>query len=111
MIEFEAVKLVLELAHFFAVSFHLRVVAARCFHDLVDDKLRVASHIEASNPKLDSDFEPVDEGFIFRNVVRRGKMYSNDIPHVDAESETRSRPAPAPAFMRDPSKYIVHSSA
>jgi hypothetical protein len=43
-------ELVLELVHFLAVSLHLWVVAARGFHDLVDDQLRVALNIEASNP-------------------------------------------------------------
>ena len=37
--EREGMQLVLELAYFLTVSFHLWVVAARGLHDLVDDQL------------------------------------------------------------------------
>jgi hypothetical protein len=45
VIEFEAVELVLQLAHFLAVRSHLGVVAAQLLHDLADDELRVAPNV------------------------------------------------------------------
>ena len=55
MIEFEAVELVLQPSNFLAVRHHLGVVAARLLHDLVDDQLRVAPDVEASDAQLDGD--------------------------------------------------------
>jgi hypothetical protein len=45
----EAMELVLKLAYFLAISLHFWVMAARDFHDLIDDQLRVTSNVEASD--------------------------------------------------------------
>ena len=55
VIEFEAVEFVLQTSDLLTVCLHLGVVAARLFHDLVDDQLRVAPNIEASDAQLDGD--------------------------------------------------------
>ena len=49
VIEFEAVEFVLQTSDLLTVCLHLGVVAARLFHDLVDDQLRVAPDVEASD--------------------------------------------------------------
>jgi hypothetical protein len=50
VVELEPVELVLQAPNLIAVGFHLRVTAMGILHDLVDDKLRVAMSVEASNP-------------------------------------------------------------
>jgi hypothetical protein len=47
MIELDAVELVLEGSHGFAVGLHLVVMAARALHDLIDYELRVPPHVKA----------------------------------------------------------------
>ena len=47
--ELETVEHVLESTYLFAVCLHFRVVAVRGLHHLVDDKLGVASDVEASD--------------------------------------------------------------
>ena len=49
VIEFEAVEFVLQLSNLLTVHNHLGIMAARLLHDLVDDQLRVAPDVEASN--------------------------------------------------------------
>jgi hypothetical protein len=46
MVELDAVELVLEESHGFAVGLHLVVMAARVLHDLIDHELRVPPHVE-----------------------------------------------------------------
>ena len=52
VIEFEAVKSVLQPSDFLAVCLHLGVVAARLLHDLVDDELGVAPDVEGLDTQL-----------------------------------------------------------
>ena len=50
VIEFEPEELVLQAPNLIALGFHLWVAAVGVLHDLVDDKLRVATSVEASDP-------------------------------------------------------------
>jgi hypothetical protein len=50
VVELEPVELVFQAPNLVAVGFHLRVAAMGVLHDLVDDKLRVATSVEAPNP-------------------------------------------------------------
>jgi hypothetical protein len=50
MVELEPVELVFQAPNLVAVGFHLWVAAMGVLHDLVDDKLRVTTSIEAPNP-------------------------------------------------------------
>jgi hypothetical protein len=50
MVELESVELVFQAPNLVAVGLHLPVAAVGVLHDLVDDKLRVASSVEAPNP-------------------------------------------------------------
>jgi hypothetical protein len=50
VVELEPVELVLQAPNLIAAGFHLRVAAMGVLHDLVDDKLRVATSVEASDP-------------------------------------------------------------
>ena len=50
VVELEPVELVLQAPNLIAVGFHLRVTVVGVLHDLVDDKLRVATSVEAPNP-------------------------------------------------------------
>jgi hypothetical protein len=47
MVLLDAVELVLEGSHGFAVGLHLVVMAARALHDLIDYELRVPPHVKA----------------------------------------------------------------
>jgi hypothetical protein len=50
VVEFQPIKLVLQVSDFFTVGLHLWVVAAQVFHDLVNDELQVAPSVEAPDP-------------------------------------------------------------
>ena len=85
MIEVKVVELVHKLQYLDAVCFHLWVVAARGFHNLVNDELQVILNIVVSYPELNGEAQTIDEGLIFCNIVRGNKVNTNDIPHVDAK--------------------------
>jgi hypothetical protein len=96
VIELDAVELVLERPHGFAICLHLVVVAARVLHDLVDHELRIPPHVEAFDAYLDGDLEAAEQGLIFRHVVRRREVKAHSIPHVlpegRDEEQARARP-------------------
>jgi hypothetical protein len=50
MVEFQPVELVFQAPNFVAVGLHPPVAAVGVLHDLVNDKLRVATSVEALNP-------------------------------------------------------------
>jgi hypothetical protein len=50
VVELESVELVFQAPNLVAVDLHLLVAAVGVLHDLVDDKLRVATSVEAPNP-------------------------------------------------------------
>jgi hypothetical protein len=69
VVQLEAVELVLKGSHGFAVCFHLVIVAARVFHDLVNHELRIAPHDEALDAYLDGDLEAAEQGLVLSHVV------------------------------------------
>jgi hypothetical protein len=69
VIKLDAVELVLEGSHGLAVCFHLVVVAARVFHDLVDHELRISPHVKAFDAYLDGDLEAAEQGLVLSHVV------------------------------------------
>jgi hypothetical protein len=50
VVELEPVELVFQASNLITVGLHLRVAAVGVLHDLIDDKLRVATSVEAPNP-------------------------------------------------------------
>jgi hypothetical protein len=50
VVELKPVEHVFQALNFVVVGLHLPVAAVGVLHDLVNDKLRVATNIEASNP-------------------------------------------------------------
>jgi hypothetical protein len=50
VVELESVEFVFQAPNLVAVGLHLSVEAVGFLHDLVDDKLRVATSVEAPNP-------------------------------------------------------------
>jgi hypothetical protein len=50
VVELKPVELVFQAPNLVAVGFHLRVAIVGFLHDLFDDKLRVATSVEAPNP-------------------------------------------------------------
>jgi hypothetical protein len=50
VVELEPVELVFQAPNLVAVGLHLPVTAMGVLHDLIDDKLRVATSVEAPNP-------------------------------------------------------------
>jgi hypothetical protein len=69
VIKLDAVELVLEGSHGLTVCFHLVVVAARVFHDLVDHELRISPHVKAFDAYLDGDLEAAEQGLVLSHVV------------------------------------------
>jgi hypothetical protein len=82
VVEIEPVELVLQAPNLVAVGFHLRVAAVGVLHDLVDDKLRVATSVEAPNPQLDGDAQPVNQSLILGHVVGRREMEAQHVAEV-----------------------------
>jgi hypothetical protein len=104
MVKLYAVELVLEGPHSIAVRLHLVVVAARVLHDLVDHKLRVPPDVEALDARLDGDSEAAEKGLVLCHVVDAGKCRRTAYLMCSPRGEMKSRPAPAPVFITDPSK-------
>jgi hypothetical protein len=50
VVELQPIELVFQAPNFVALGLHLSVAAMGVLHDLVNDKLRVATSVEASNP-------------------------------------------------------------
>jgi hypothetical protein len=82
MVELELVELVFQAPNLVAVGFHLRVVAVGVLHDLVDDKLRVTASVEASDPYLDGDVQPVEQSLVLSHVVGCREMEAQHVAEV-----------------------------
>jgi hypothetical protein len=50
MVEFQPVELIFQAPNFIAIGLHFSIATVGVFHDLVNDKLRVAPSVEAPNP-------------------------------------------------------------
>jgi hypothetical protein len=50
VVELQPVELVFQASNFVAVGLHLPVAVVGVLHDLVNDKLRVATSVKAPNP-------------------------------------------------------------
>jgi hypothetical protein len=50
MVEFQLVELIFQAPNFVAVGLHFSIAAVGVLHDLVNNELRVATSVEASNP-------------------------------------------------------------
>jgi hypothetical protein len=74
VVELEPVELVFQVPNLIAVGFHLRVTTVGVLHDLVDDELRVTASVEASDPQLDGDAQPVDQSLVLSHIVGRGEV-------------------------------------
>jgi hypothetical protein len=69
VIQLDAVELVFEGSHGLAVCFHLVIVTARIYHDLVNHELRIPPHVEALDAYLDGDLEAAEKGLVLSHVV------------------------------------------
>jgi hypothetical protein len=49
VVELKAEEFIFEAPNYLTISLHPRVMAARVFHDLVDDELGIPTDIEASD--------------------------------------------------------------
>src|SRR5688572_26500585 len=74
VVELEPVELVFQAPNLIAVGLHLRVAAVGVLHDLVDDELRVTAGVEAPDPYLDGDSQPVDQSLVLSHIVGRQEM-------------------------------------
>ena len=68
-----------------AVRFHLGVVIAQIFHDLVNDELGVAPHLEALDSELDGYVQAIYQRLIFSHVVGGHGVKPNHISHMHSE--------------------------
>jgi hypothetical protein len=50
MVEFQPVLLIFQAPNFVAIGLHFLIAVVGVFHDLVNDKLRVSTSVEAPNP-------------------------------------------------------------
>jgi len=69
VVKLEAVEFFLQASDRFAVRVHLGIMAARLFHDLVNDESRIASDLKPFNPKLDHDVETIDKRLVLCCIV------------------------------------------
>jgi hypothetical protein len=111
VIKLDAVEFVLEGPHGLAVCFHLVVVAARVLHDLVDHKLRIPPHVEALDAYLDAILRPQSRASYSAMLFDAGKWRRIAYRMCSPRGDTKSRPAPAPVFITEPSKYRVQHFA
>ena len=77
-------------------------MAARLFHDLIDDESRIASDLEPFDPKLDRDVESIDEGLVLCNIVRGGEIESDCISHPYPEGRDENEACAGPGFHQRP---------
>jgi hypothetical protein len=102
VVELDVLELVLERTYGIAVSFHLLIMAARAFHDLVDHELRVSPDIKALDVSLNGNWRAQRRASYSAMLFDVGKC-TYCIPHVFSEGEMKSMSAPTPAFITDPS--------
>jgi hypothetical protein len=69
VVELDAVEFIFEGSHGLAICFHLIIVAARIFHDLVNHELRIPPYVEALDAYLDGDLEAAEKGLVLSHVV------------------------------------------
>jgi len=69
VVKLEGVELFLQASDRFTVRVHLGIMAARLFHDLVNDESRIASDLKPFNPKLDRDVETIDKRLVLCCIV------------------------------------------
>jgi hypothetical protein len=74
VVELEPVELVFQAPNLIAVGFHLWVAAVGVLHDLVNDELRVTASVEASDPQLDGDAQPIDQSLVLGHIVGHRKV-------------------------------------
>jgi hypothetical protein len=78
---------------------------------MVDHELRITTNIEVSNSELDGDAQTVNKGLVLSYIVGGSEVESDHVAHVNSEGRDEEQAMPAPVFINDPSKYMVHSSA
>jgi hypothetical protein len=71
VVEFQALKLSLELAHLSAVGVHRVLLDVTGLVDLVDDDLGVAVGDESLDSEGNNDAQPMDQGLVLGTVVGR----------------------------------------
>jgi hypothetical protein len=69
VVKLEAVEFALQISYGLAICCHPRVNTVLVLHDLSHHQFRVAPDLETLNPKLDSDPETIDQGFVLGGVV------------------------------------------
>jgi hypothetical protein len=79
MVEFQALKLNLELSYLSAVGIHRVLLDVACLIDLVDDDLGVAISNEPLDSQGNSDAQFVDQGLIFGTIVGRSVVDLQDV--------------------------------
>jgi hypothetical protein len=111
VIKLNAIELVLEGSHGLAVRLHLVVVAACVF--------MTWSITSCESPRTSRRFTPISMA-ILRPQSRAsyssmlfdaGKWRRTTYRMCSLRGETKSKPAPAPVFITEPSKYRVQHSA
>jgi hypothetical protein len=63
------VELIFQAPNFVAIGLHFSIAAVGVFNDLVNDKLRVTTSVEALIPKLDGDAQSINQGLVLGHIV------------------------------------------
>jgi hypothetical protein len=69
VVELQALKVSLELAHLSAISIHRVLLDVAGFVDLIDDDLGVSVRDESLDSEGNSDAHPIDQGHVLNAVV------------------------------------------
>jgi hypothetical protein len=104
VVELYAVELILESPPCFALCLHLVVVTTRVLHDLVDHELRVSPNAEALDARLNGDSEAQRRASYSAMLFDAAKCRRTRYLMCSLMGEMKSRPAPAPVFITNPSK-------
>jgi hypothetical protein len=104
VIELDAVEFVLEGAHGIAVCFHLLIVATLVLHDLVNYEMRVSLTLRRLMLVSMAIRRAQRRASYSATLLDAGKCKCTSYLICSLRGEMKSRPAPTPVFITDPSK-------
>jgi hypothetical protein len=110
MMKLEAVELALQISYGLAVCHHLWVHAVLVLHDLIHNQLKVSPDLKVLDPEFDSDSETVVRASYSAPLFDARKCSRTRHSMRMPRGEMKTRPTPAPSFMTEPSKYMIHVS-
>jgi hypothetical protein len=82
MMELQTIELFLQPPNILSICHHAGVTTVRFSHDVIDDKLRVATDVKPLNLELSDDAQAVDECLVFCHIVGHVEVQSNYVEEM-----------------------------